>query len=622
MRVLLFVLLIGLSNTFFAQSNFKNRSANKISDIPPGYYSGTENLTGEELKSALHAIIRNHIRRSYSQVREDLKTTDEDPNNSSNVLLLYTGWSSPKSNFGGGVDNWNREHVWPKSHGFPNEGDTAYTDIHHLRPTDVTVNSARGNLDFDNGGIEVPEAPGNYFDGDSWEPRDAVKGDVARMVFYMSTRYEQTGNYDLELTNFAGTTGPFLGVDSTLIEWHNGDPVDTFEINRHEKIYAIQGNRNPFVDHPEFVAKIWGDTSSTPDPTADSTFYISEVSDALATGNEFLEIFNNSDQVVDLTGAKLIRLNGNGTFDGYVFDFASDGSGDTQIQPYGFLITARGSSKAAFEGEWGVLPTGVAYFQGNDNLYFGSGTARRWAMKTGGTANTNDGTLIDDTQTAVAGSGKRSYQNVVGGWITENSIANSTPGELDAGQALPVELTSFSVQTVNGYALITWQTASEQNNLGFEIQRSVGMKNNWGNIGFVPGKGTSNAANYYSFTDDKNLLSGNYSYRLKQIDLDGSYTFSDVLQLNITEPDETVLYQNSPNPFNPSTNIEFKVQSAQNVILDVYDIKGERIITLVNKYLQPGSYKFNFDAGNLSSGIYFYRLQSDKTIIKKMNFLK
>jgi hypothetical protein len=94
------------------------------------------------------------------------------------------------------------------------------------------------------------------------------------------------------------------------------------------------------------------------------------------------------------------------------------------------------------------------------------------------------------------------------------------------------------------------------------------------------------------------------------------------VQVNINEPVETVLFQNNPNPFNPSTDIEFKLHSAQNVVLDVYDIKGEKVITLVNKYLQPGSYKFNFDAGDLSSGVYFYRLQSDKTIIKKMNFIK
>lgn len=360
MRFILFGFWFCLYISVFSQTLIKNNLAPSTEDIPPGYYDGTENLSGEALKNALHEIIRNHTRRSYSQAREDLKITDEDPNNSNNVLLLYTGWSSPKSNFGGGVDNWNREHVWPKSHGFPNEGDTAYTDIHHLRPTDVTVNGARGNLDFDNGGTENSEAPGNFADGDSWEARDAVKGDVARIVFYMSTRYEETGNYDLELVDFAGTSGPNLGVLPTLLEWHTNDPVDTYEINRHEKIFNIQGNRNPFVDHPEFVAKIWADTGTTPPPTADSSFYISEVSDGGSTETEYLEIYNNSSDTVSLSDSKLIRLSSSGITE-YVFDFSSDGSGDIQILPYNLFIVARGATKLAFESDWGTLPPGVSF---------------------------------------------------------------------------------------------------------------------------------------------------------------------------------------------------------------------------------------------------------------------
>jgi endonuclease I len=623
MRFIVFVFCLGIYLTSFSQELLKVKPADSPADIPPGYYDGTENLTGEALKTVLHSIISNHTRRSYAQVWEDLKITDEDTNNTNNVLLLYSGFSYPKSLNGGDPDEWNREHVWPSSHGFE-ESDTAYTDIHHLRPTDVSVNGARGNLDFDNGGTESGEAPGNFSDGDSWEPRDAVKGDVARMVFYMSTRYEQTGNYDLELVNYAGTSGPILGVKSTLLQWHIDDPVDTYELNRHEKIFNIQGNRNPFVDHPEFVAKIWSDTGTTPPPTADSTFYISEVSDADAFTNEYLEIYNNSDQTVDLANVKIIRLNDAGNFDGFVFDFGGDGAGDTEILPYNIIVIARGASKAAFESGWSTtLPADVRFNEGHVDLFFGTSTARRWALKVGGTANTNDGTLIDDSQTSVAGSGKRSYQNVVGSWITENTYVNATPGELDAGQILPVTLTSLSVQSIDGYVLLSWQTASEQNNLGFEILRSsADDENNYSVIGFAGGNGTSNATQYYTFVDDEISLSGGYFYKLKQIDLDGSYTFSEILTLNVAQPDETVLFQNKPNPFNPSTNIEFKIQSTHKVILDVFDIKGERIVTLVNKNLQPGSYKFYFDGSELSSGIYFYRLITDKIFVKKMNLIK
>ena len=226
---------------------------------PGSYYDGTAGLTGGQLEARLHEIISNNRVLSYDQVWDGIKDVDEDPRNTNNVVLLYKGTSSPKSNNGGGVDNWNREHVWAKSHG--DFGTTAGpgTDLHHLRPTDVTVNSARGNLDFDDGGSESTEAPGNYSDGDSWEPRDAVKGDVARMIFYMSVRYEVGDVVDLEVNDRVGNgSTPYMGRVSVLKQWSQQDPPDAFEQRRNERIHANwQGNRNPFIDHPEWVESIW-----------------------------------------------------------------------------------------------------------------------------------------------------------------------------------------------------------------------------------------------------------------------------------------------------------------------------------------------------------------------------
>ncbi len=232
-----------------------------------GYYDGTEGLSGEALKHKLHTIIRGHTRLSYSGVWNALETTDEDPNNSNNVILIYTGRSQDKDlkDQGSGDDTWNREHVWPNSHGFPDQGDTAYTDIHHLRPCDRSVNADRGNLDFDNGGSPQGEAPDTYYDFDSWEPRDEIKGDIARMVFYMDVRYGPHSFVDLEIVDNTGTSpgSPELGKFSTLLSWHLADPVDGWEQSRNDKIYNIQGNRNPFIDHPEFVELIYGDQGGT-----------------------------------------------------------------------------------------------------------------------------------------------------------------------------------------------------------------------------------------------------------------------------------------------------------------------------------------------------------------------
>ncbi|WP_408015261.1 endonuclease [Rossellomorea arthrocnemi] len=224
------------------------------------YYNPAEGKTGEALKTALHTIIDDHQTLSYDAVWGALRNTDEDPNNPNNVILLYSGRSQSKTTNGGAVDDWNREHVWAKSHGDFGTAQGPGTDLHHLRPTDVTVNSSRGNLDFDNGGSQHSEAPGNYYDGDSWEPRDEVKGDVARMIFYMDVRYEgDSGEVDLELNNNVDNgSAPYMGKMSVLLEWNEQDPVDAREIRRNNIIFEqYQGNRNPFIDHPEWAEMIW-----------------------------------------------------------------------------------------------------------------------------------------------------------------------------------------------------------------------------------------------------------------------------------------------------------------------------------------------------------------------------
>ncbi|WP_439423160.1 endonuclease I family protein [Saccharothrix sp. HUAS TT10] len=230
-------------------------------DYDDTYYRNALGKSGASLKTALNGIIRNNSKLSYDQVWEALKVTDQDPANSANVILLYTGRSQSKSTNGGNADDWNREHVWAKSHGDFGTATGPGTDVHHLRPTDVSVNAERGNKDFDRGGSPVGEAPGNYTDADSWEPRNAVKGDVARMLFYMAVRYEGGDGYpDLELNDRVGNgTAPYHGRLSVLLQWNAQDPPDAFEKRRNQVIYdSYQRNRNPFVDHPEWAASIWG----------------------------------------------------------------------------------------------------------------------------------------------------------------------------------------------------------------------------------------------------------------------------------------------------------------------------------------------------------------------------
>ncbi|WP_305785454.1 endonuclease [Symbioplanes lichenis] len=226
------------------------------------YYAAASGKSGAALKTALHTIISSGVTTlSYDAVWNALKVTDQDPNNSSNVILLYSGLSRSKSLNGGDSGDWNREHVWAKSHGDFGTANGPGTDLHHLRPEDVTVNALRDNKDFDTGGTAVSGATGNYTDSDSWEPRNAVKGDVARMIFYMAVRYQGDDAWpDLEVNDSVSNgTSPRLGRLSKLLAWNTQDPPDAFERNRNQVIYAsYQHNRNPFIDHPEWVASIFG----------------------------------------------------------------------------------------------------------------------------------------------------------------------------------------------------------------------------------------------------------------------------------------------------------------------------------------------------------------------------
>lgn len=199
------------------------------------YYKSVEGLTGSALKKSLRSLITTTHKKitSYDDCKKYLPHADEDLTNSKNMILFYTGESIKKST---DVNNdWNREHVWPKSLGwYKNSG--AGADLHHIRPCSIPVNSARGNIKFGIGS--------SYY-----TPNDDYKGDVARIIFYMMTRYSQSDSYDF--TSVAQSK-------ALLLEWNKLDPVSPQEVYRNEYIYKIQGNRNPFIDYPEFVDMIWG----------------------------------------------------------------------------------------------------------------------------------------------------------------------------------------------------------------------------------------------------------------------------------------------------------------------------------------------------------------------------
>ncbi|MFO7524216.1 MAG: T9SS type A sorting domain-containing protein [Ignavibacteriaceae bacterium] len=190
---------------------------------------------------------------------------------------------------------------------------------------------------------------------------------------------------------------------------------------------------------------------------------------------------------------------------------------------------------------------------------------------------------------------------------------------------IPVELTSFTAASVDNKVTLNWSTASEINNNGFEVERDMG--NGFTAIGFVQGNGTTTEVQTYTFVDD-NLAAGSYSYRLKQVDFDGTFEYSDVVEVDVLAPKEFALNQNFPNPFNPSTIITFSLATDSKVSLKVFDVLGQEVITIVNNNLSAGAHEYSFDASSFNSGVYFYRIEASGvngqsfTSVKKMILTK
>lgn len=187
--------------------------------------------------------------------------------------------------------------------------------------------------------------------------------------------------------------------------------------------------------------------------------------------------------------------------------------------------------------------------------------------------------------------------------------------------ALPVELTSFYSQINGNTVVLKWNTATEVKNYGFEIERKP-ENGNWNRIGFVQGMGNSNSPKSYSFTDN-DISSGIYLYRLKQIDTDGSYEYSDEIEITVNKPTEFSLLQNFPNPFNPTTKIKYSISSSAKITIKVFDVLGREIKTLLDEYKDTGTYEIEFDGSELTSGLYFYKIISgNKTETRKMMLVR
>ena len=270
--------------------------------IPAGYYDPAQGLTGTALKTALNDIIQDHVEFPYTSSGTDtwdiLKETDRDTLNANNVILLYSGWSVDAAQEYNSGNGWNREHVWPQSRGPFNTNIGIGTDVHALRPTDISTNSARNNRWFaecNEPYIDGSGATGSYLSSTEWlwKPRDEVKGDVARMIFYMAVRYEgENGELDLELIDSIPSDDnlnlPLHAKVTDLLQWNDEDPVSDWERNRNDIIYYnYQQNRNPFIDHPEWAMEIWGYFLNTPELTLSKDKTLVKIVDVMGREIEY-----------------------------------------------------------------------------------------------------------------------------------------------------------------------------------------------------------------------------------------------------------------------------------------------------------------------------------------------
>lgn len=270
-----------ISSESVSSSSNSNSNISLNPTINDYYKSIDFSKSGESLKTDLYNLIKKcNMPYTYDDCDSYIANANEDPNNPNNLIEFYTGRSVKKDYYNPDAskpDAWNKEHVYAKSRGGFKSQD-AGKDIHHLMPTDNGVNNARSSKDFDEcasesnavkkynshkQSITVQYADPNdicYTTSSVFEPRDAVKGDVARILFYMATRYEgkSDGGPDLEIVDYtSNTTSPIIGKLSTLKKWHEEDPVDEFEMKRNNYIYSVQNNRNPYIDHPEIVDLIF-----------------------------------------------------------------------------------------------------------------------------------------------------------------------------------------------------------------------------------------------------------------------------------------------------------------------------------------------------------------------------
>lgn len=456
-------------------------------DPPAGYYATAEGLTGPALKVALHDVIDGHAIVAYDggDSFQALRSLDQDPNNSSRVLTVYSGTSEPK--FADGGLTWNREHCWPRGYGISATGTGASadeSDLFNLRACLAEVNVLRGDRVYDNASTNHPTDPAvapvgaplclydaNFGQGGLWTPRPSERGDLARAMFYMAVRYDgsDAGTVDLELGATPNASQAVFGNLATLLQWHLDDPVSTEERRRNDLIHDnYQGNRNPFVDRPEFVAKIFGAPEltlimdrSAHDEGASATATVSLPAPTSTPLN--IRIIATGDGS-EVSAPSVVTIPAGQASAQFTVNFLADGSADGD-QQVGLAAWAEGYKSTFFalavldaNGGSSAPPAGIAgagrYTQNFDtlpsagtNVWSNGSTLVGWiAQRTGTGAN-----IVADAGSSTAGN-LYSYGGVGSGERALGSLGSSGAGSFSQGVNL--QNTSGRTVTLASFAFV------------------------------------------------------------------------------------------------------------------------------------------------------------------------
>ena len=538
-----------------------------LAQAPPGYYAGVDTSSATSLRSTLHGVIDDHVRYPYTSSSTDtwdiLEFADEDPNDVGRILDIYKNASYAKQ--GGGNSFYDREHIWPSSYGFPDDGASNYpfSDCHGLALCDSSYNSSRGNKPFRdcdpgcaewatdlNAGVGGTSGiyPGqsNWTSGFStfgtWETWIERRGDVARAIFYMDLRYEG-GNHGV--TGFAepqliltddenlilnSNTGnnesiAYMGILSVLLQWHTEDPVDARELGRNDTIFSFQGNRNPFIDHPEWVAVLYDQTAA---PTAAPWVNELHYDNANADVGEFVEVAGPAG--LDLAGYRLIAYNG-GT--GLVYDTVAL-SGVLPDQQ-GCLGTLSFSFSSLQNG----APDGIALVDAVDSViefwsYEGSFTAQDGPAF--GLTSVDMG-VAESSSTPIGSSLARIGQGTSAADFTWSGPGSESPGQVNGGQtfddacgpppAVPSP-TGLAGQTCGGFVQLTWDPVSTGQPGGYHVYRSPFSGSGYAKL-------TTSPVATPDYLDTSTVAGVTYFYVVTTVDLqDGESAFSAELEITAT----------------------------------------------------------------------------------------